>query len=82
MEVRLQKFLAEAGVASRRKSEEIILQGRVKVNDKTVLELGTKVDSDKDKIELDGKILKENKDHIYILLNKPIRIRYNCKRPV
>lgn len=73
MEVRLQKFMAENGVASRRKSEELILQGKVKVNGKIVTELGTKIDDEKDIVEFDGKqIQKIDKKHIYILLNKPI----------
>ena len=55
-ELRLQKYLAEAGIASRRKSEEYILQGRVKVNGKIVTKLGTKVKPDIDKIEFDANI--------------------------
>ncbi|MDD5887887.1 MAG: pseudouridine synthase [bacterium] len=66
---RLQKIIAEAGIASRRKSEELITQGKVKVNGKVVRELGTKV-SDKDCIEVEDKIIeKELKE--YYLLNKP-----------
>lgn len=70
-EIRLQKFLAEAGIASRRKCEELIEQGRVKVNGK-VAALGTKVNKT-DKIELDGKpVQKPNEEMVYILLNKPM----------
>ena len=72
-EQRLQKYLAEAGIASRRKCEEYILQGRVKVNGKEVNKLGTKVNPDIDKIEFDDKLVKkQSKTHTYILLNKPI----------
>ena len=72
-EQRLQKYLAEAGIASRRKCEEYILQGRVKVNAKAVNKLGTKVNPDIDKIEFDDKLVKkQSKTHTYILLNKPI----------
>ncbi len=71
-EERLQKYLANAGVASRRKAEELILQGKVKVNDKIVTELGTKVNPKKDKIEYEGKRVKIQEDKVYILLNKPI----------
>lgn len=66
---RLQKIIAQSGVASRRKAEELILEGKVKVNDVVVTTLGTKV-SDKDYIEVDNKpISKETKE--YYLLNKP-----------
>ncbi|PMD70317.1 pseudouridine synthase [Companilactobacillus nuruki] len=67
--VRLQKFMAEAGVASRRKSEELIAKGHVKVNGKTVTEMGIKVDN-RDKIEVDGMPLEEEKKR-YILMYKP-----------
>ena len=69
---RLQKFLANSGVASRRKCEELILAGRVKVNGEIVTELGRKIDSDKDVIEFDNKEIRQSKNKIYILLNKPI----------
>ena len=73
MEERLQKYLAEAGIASRRKCEEYILQEKVKVNGKIVTTLGIKINPDKDKIEYNGKqILKNNNSYTYILLNKPI----------
>ena len=73
MELRLQKYLASSGVASRRKSEELILEGKVKVNGKIVTELGTKVNPEVDEVEFDGKIIKDNKtSYTYILLNKPI----------
>lgn len=71
-EIRLQKFLAEAGISSRRKAEELILQGKVSVNDKIITELGTKVDPSKDIIKYNGDIINIEKDNIYILLNKPI----------
>lgn len=73
MEERLQKYLAEAGIASRRKCEEYIEQGRVKLNGKTVTTQGVKVNPEKDKIEFDEKLVsKKTKEHTYILLNKPI----------
>ena len=59
--VRLQKVLADNGIASRRKCEKIIQEGRVKVNAKVVTELGTKVNPYKDFIEVDGKVLKDKK---------------------
>lgn len=71
-QVRLQKYLAECGIASRRKCEEYILQGRVKVNNKTVTELGTKVNPEVDKVFFDGKEIQSVRENVYILLNKPI----------
>lgn len=68
---RLQKVMARAGVASRRKSEEIIAQGRVKVDGKTVTEMGYKVDPDKAQIEVDGELITREK-LVYIMLNKPV----------
>ena len=71
-EIRLQKFLANNGVCSRRKAEEHILAGDVKVNGKVVTELGTKVDPLKDEVIFkDNKVGKVEKK-VYILLNKPI----------
>ncbi len=67
---RLQKVMAHAGIASRRKSEEIIAQGRVKVNGKVITTMGEKVDPQKDTIEVDGKVISKEK-RIYLLLNKP-----------
>lgn len=72
MEERLQKVLANAGIASRRKCEEIILSGKVKVNGKIVTELGVKVNPEKDRIEVDNKVVNLNNKKVYILLNKPI----------
>ena len=66
---RLQKVIAESGLTSRRKAEELIVNGRVKVNGKTITELGTKVSSS-DEIIVDNKIL-EKEDKEYYLLNKP-----------
>ncbi len=68
-EIRIQKILAQAGIASRRKSEELILQKRVKVNGRTA-RLGEKADLEKDTISVDGKKVRMEKK-IYILLNKP-----------
>jgi len=70
-EERLQKILANAGVASRRKAEEYILAGRVSVNGKTVTELGSKADVEADRVKVDGRVLSAPKHHVYIALNKP-----------
>lgn len=68
--IRLQLYMARAGVASRRASEQIILDGRVKVNGTTVTELGTKV-SPEDKISVDDKLISLEETKRYVLLNKP-----------
>lgn len=72
-QIRLQKYMASCGIASRRKCEELIMEGQIKVNGQVVTELGTKIIPNKDKVEYNGKIIKNNDNsHIYILLNKPI----------
>jgi 23S rRNA pseudouridine2605 synthase len=70
-EERLQKILAQAGIASRRKAEEYITEGRVTVNGKMVTELGTKADPERDHIKVDGKLLRMPTNHVYVALNKP-----------
>ncbi|MEJ5350112.1 MAG: pseudouridine synthase [Melioribacteraceae bacterium] len=70
MKMRLNKFISECGIASRRKSESFILEGRVAVNGKTVTELAFVVDPDNDIVTLDGEKLKIEKK-VYFLLNKP-----------
>jgi 23S rRNA pseudouridine2605 synthase len=71
VEERLQKYLAAAGVASRRKAEELIRAGRVKVNSATVTELGTKVERGKDLVTVDGKLVEPAAARAYYLLYKP-----------
>jgi 23S rRNA pseudouridine2605 synthase len=68
---RLQKIIAAAGIASRRKAEELISAGHVKVNGAVVTELGTKADAETDHIRVDGKLLQGAQNHVYLLLNKP-----------
>jgi 23S rRNA pseudouridine2605 synthase len=68
---RLQKLLASAGIASRRKSEELITSGRVSVNGKIVTELGTKADLSTDTITVDGNPIQSAQRPIYLMLNKP-----------
>lgn len=70
--MRLQKYMALSGVASRRKSEEIIQEGRVKVNKVVVTELGTIVDPSKDIITVDDKNIRLESNKVYIMLNKPV----------
>ena len=70
-EERLQKYLARCGIASRRKCEELIINGKVEVNGKVVTELGTKV-TEKDEVKYNKKVVKLPEEKVYILLNKPI----------
>lgn len=69
--IRLQKFLADAGVASRRAGEQFILTGRVSVNGEIIRLLGSKVDPDRDEVKVDGKIVRAKKK-IYLALHKPV----------
>jgi len=71
MPERLQKILSQAGVASRRHAEQIILEGRVTVNGAVVSELGSKADFEHDRIKVDGRLLHPPKHLVYIVLNKP-----------
>ena len=71
MEERLQKILARAGVASRRKSEELIQQGRVRIDGQVVSDMGVRVDANRHRISVDGKELAGAEEKVYYLLNKP-----------
>ena len=71
MEERLQKILSAAGISSRRAAEDIILEGRVRVNGKVVTELGAKADPDKDHVKVDGKLINPQQPKAYLMLNKP-----------
>lgn len=68
---RLQKIISAAGVASRRKAEQLITSGHVQVNGATITELGSKADADSDHIRVNGKLLQAERRHVYLLLNKP-----------
>ncbi len=69
--IRLNKYLAMCGVASRRKADELIQQGRVEVNGKVVTQLGLKINPQKDKVTVDGKLVKPEEKLVYIVINKP-----------
>jgi pseudouridine synthase len=71
MQERLQKIIAKAGITSRRKAEELIVQGRVSVNGRVVAELGSKADPERDRILVDGRPLRRRRRPRYLLLNKP-----------
>ncbi|MEK7403504.1 MAG: pseudouridine synthase [Acidobacteriota bacterium] len=70
-EERLQKILARAGVASRRKAEQLMLAGRVSVNGRPVMALGSKADPERDRIKVDGRLLRLAQPPVYLALNKP-----------
>jgi len=70
MLLRINKYLADSGVASRRKAEELILQGRVSVNNQLIIDLSFKVNPDKDEVQIDGERVRVKKN-VYYLLNKP-----------
>ncbi len=72
MEQRLQKIIADAGITSRRKAEQIILEGRVTVDGKRVSKLGSKADPEHDDIRVDGRLLSRSAESVYLLLNKPV----------
>ena len=80
--MRLQKYLGHAGICSRRKAEEHILNGRVKVNHQIVTELGTKIDLENDKVFFNNQpvILKQDASKIYIALNKPQGYVTSCSQ--
>ncbi|WP_053957312.1 pseudouridine synthase [Inediibacterium massiliense] len=69
--MRLQKYIAHAGIASRRKAEEMIKEGRVKVNDQVVKDMGVEIEPTKDKIYVDGNFIELEQKNVYIMLNKP-----------
>lgn len=73
-EVRLNKFIADAGLASRRKADELIENGEVQVNGKRVYELGRKVDPRNDRITVKGKPVQREPEKLYLMFNKPVRV--------
>ena len=78
---RLQKIIAHAGFASRREAESMIRQGRVTLNGRVVTELGTKGDSERDHIKVDGKLISHAEPHRYILLYKPKEVMTTVDDP-
>src|SRR5918992_966168 len=81
MEIRLQKIISAAGIASRRAAEKLIEEGRVQVNGATVTELGTKADPEVDDIRVDERRVKQAQRHRYFLLNKPKGVVTTRKDP-
>ena len=76
--MRIAKFMAQAGVASRRKSEELITEGKVRVNGEIVTELGMQIDPEKDTVTIKGKEISLPQENIYIMLNKPVGFVSTC----
>lgn len=81
MDIRLQKLIAGTGLASRRKAETLIASGRVTVNGKVVTELGTKVNSERDHVKVDGKHLTSAQPFVYLMLNKPKNVMSTLDDP-
>ncbi|MEI8222560.1 MAG: pseudouridine synthase [Actinomycetes bacterium] len=81
MEVRLQKALADAGVASRRACEDLITSGRVSVNGVQITTLGSKVDPENDELAVDGETVSTNKSKTYLLFNKPAGVLSTMSDP-
>ncbi|OGC10261.1 hypothetical protein A2246_02680 [candidate division WOR-1 bacterium RIFOXYA2_FULL_37_7] len=79
-DIRLQKYIAQCGISSRRKAEELILTGKVKVNGQTINKLGSRIDPEKDKISVNGKLLQKDTKKIYIKLYKPKDYISSCKK--
>ncbi len=79
--IRLQKYLSSAGVCSRRQGERLILKGRVRVNGEVVTELGTRVNPERDSVDVDGQPVAVQKELIYIALNKPKGYVASCHQP-
>jgi len=79
--MRLQKFLSAAGICSRRRGEAFIKAGRVTVNGRIVVELGTKIDPENDQLSVDGNPIKYEPSMLYIALNKPVDYVTSCRHP-
>ena len=81
MQERLEKIIARAGIASRRHAEQLILSGQVRVNGRVVTELGTKADSEKDRVEVAGRAVEAEERRVYLLINKPPEIMSTLADP-
>jgi 23S rRNA pseudouridine2605 synthase len=81
MQERLQKIIARAGIASRRHAEQLILSGQVRVNGRVVTELGTKADSEKDRVEVAGRKVEAEERRVYLLVNKPPEVMSTLADP-
>jgi pseudouridine synthase len=81
LKIRINKFLSEAGVVSRREADRLILEGRIQVNNRIVEELGQKIDPECDAVSVDGKRIKKKEEPVYLMLNKPAGYLVTLKDP-
>lgn len=81
MLIRLNKFLSQAGAASRREADRLIADGRIKVNGRVEDELGAKIDDAKDRVELDGRPVRKDERLVYILMHKPVGTVVSLRDP-
>jgi pseudouridine synthase len=82
MRIRLNKFLSQAGVASRREADRLIVEGRIKVNGRVVQELGFQIDDEKDSVKIHDRLVRKDDRFIYLLLNKPSGYLVTLKDPL
>ena len=85
MQIRLNKFLAQAGVASRREVDKMIAEGRIEVNGQVVQVLGYKIDDEKDRVDVEGRRVEKEEELVYLMINKPpgylVTLKDNFQRP-
>ena len=81
MQIRLQKYLSEQGICSRRQAEKFMLEGKIFVNGEPATVLGTKINPETDKISINNQIIKQRKNLVYIAINKPVGVITSCFQP-
>ncbi len=81
MQLRLQKYLSEQGICSRRQAEKLIVEGKIFVNGEPQTVLGTKIDPETDKVSVNNVVIKQRSNLIYIAINKPVGIVTSCHQP-
>ena len=81
MQLRLQKYLSEQGICSRRQAEKLIVEGKIFVNGEAATVLGTKIDPEVDKVSVNNTVIKQRTSLIYIAINKPVGIVTSCHQP-
>jgi len=81
MQLRLQKYLSEQGICSRRQAEKLIVEGKIFVNGEPQTVLGTKIDPEVDKVSVNNIVIKQRKNLIYIAINKPVGVVTSCYQP-